>query len=316
MLWRPVSRLLLLHLVPAWLRSWPTWLLRTLNRRLQLLQTVRFKSNFPKDSEYRRLSNFCSREFTVLLPQLVSPRPVTFSSVEALYQGLKFTLTEQFGCGHLLDGERGVDTLVAAKGESANKYRAAIQSGFAGKLPCMIEKAVKPPKERPDHMDGVLEKLQQQPGLEAFARRVTLKQNDKALVLLACQLFMYSENESARVLLLSTGRYRLEEHDDTGDFWSLSRDGTVGRNANGLNLMLIRRLLQTWGGSGGSSAEEGEGLRRLSSLAQAIFSELEDLMLGRRAGSCRWNPLDETTGLETRDYEQVLLQVEQELVAH
>ena len=53
-----------------------------------------------------------------------------------------------------------------------------------------------------------------------------------------------------------------------------------------------------------------------SSLAHAIFSELEDLMLGRRAGSCRWNPLDEMTGLETRDYEQVLLQVEQELTPH
>ena len=40
------------------------------------------------------------------------------------------------------------------------------------------------------------------------------------------------------------------------------------------------------------------------------------LMLGRRAGSCRWNPLDEATGLETRAYEQVLLLVELDLVPH
>ena len=311
-----MSRLLLLHLVPAWVRLWPAWLLRSLHRRVQLLQTIRFKSNFPKGSEYRRLSNLCGREFTVVLPQLVGPRPVTFTSVEGLYQGLKYTLTEQFGRGQLLDGERGVDTLVAVTSEKANKYRADIQGGFDGKLSCMVAKAIKPPKAAPQDDDGVLERLQRQAGLEAFAHRVLLKQNDKALVLLACQLLMYSENEAARVLLLSTGRYRLEEQDDTGDFWSISRDGTVGRNANGQNLMLIRRLLQTSGAGGGSSAEEEPVLRRLSTLAHAIFSELEDLMLGRRAGSCRWNPLDVTTGLETRGYEEVLLQVEQELAPH
>merc|ERR1719482_2442817 len=75
-----------------------------------------------------------------------------------------------------------------------------------------------------------------------MGERPQLLQNDSALLLLACQSLMYSQNEEARQLLLMTGTARLIEHDTRGNFWSQAEDGS-GQNANGQNVMTVRQQL-------------------------------------------------------------------------
>lgn len=246
-------------------------------------EPIRFKGNYPPDSKWRYLSNLADREFSAQLPGLVPTRS-RFGSVEALYQGLKFTATSEFAEGGLLNGKIGIETMVACdKPKYRNVWERYKDTGFTGGH---IAMAISREKYAPSvhaRTAGLLERLREHsPRLAGFMRRrESYNDYDRGLMLLGCQLLMFSQNAGARWLLLQTGEAPLEEHAELGtsaDFWSVTPDGTSGQNANGKNLVVVRRLLRECGGPWPSVFFLGG--RRLEAFAVALLDSLRPAITG------------------------------------
>ena len=262
-----------------------TLLVLALKRRSK--DVIRFKSNYPPRSVWRYLSNLAERQFDVHIDGLV-PVKRRYGSVEALFQGLKFTLTDEFAEGGLLAGDAGVTTMVACgKTSFSRRLPGKIKSGFGGSVALAIAHEKYAVRVTPKVGPSLLERLQAHAGLSDFEKRHPgwADKHDQALALLACQLLMYSQHARARQLLLSTGDCPLEEWADpaakTADFWSITPDHTSGQNANGQNLMLIRTVLRECGGPFpsycflGTHRVEAFAMRLFVSLRPAITAEVE-----------------------------------------
>ena len=209
-----------------------------------------FKSAYPPGSEWCFLSNLARREFFVDLQLPHLSVKGTFSSVEALYQGLKFDAPEQFAIGGALEGEAGMAALEGAKPGSAAKVTKSYEKcggASEGVLTVMISRCFG---------DALARLRRQAPPLALLDRprpNAPPTQLDAMMGLLACQLTMLSQNADARELLLKTGDALLEEYTEeaNGELWTRFRpaDGTPpkGQNANGQNLMHARALLRAGG---------------------------------------------------------------------
>ena len=255
-------------------------------------EPIRFKGSYPPGSEWRYLSNLTDREFSAQLAGLVPTRS-RFGSVEALYQGLKFTATSEFAEGGLLAGKTGIETMVASdKPKYRNVWERYKDTGFAGGH---IAMAISRENYAPSvhaRTAGLRERLRKQsPRLAGFMRRRQSYNDyddryDRGLTLLGCQLLMYAQNAGARRLLLQTGEAPLEEWAQPGtsaDFWSVTPDGTSGQNANGKNLVVVRRLLRECGGPLPSVIFLGG--RRLEAFAVALLDSLRPAITGEVEGS-------------------------------
>ena len=301
------------------------WLLRPTLRVLRLVRlvrlgrfleracTIRFKSNY---SDWRHLSNLYAREFDVPLrvaDGLVdrnSGNLYTFPSVEALYQGLKMSHTAEFRQGGELEGDRGVQLMETSGGQPSfgKTTSKSVGRGFTGMVAMRLLKALRP---NPHGLSGAHKLITESVAhLRGLTMRARLSENDSGLMLLACQLLMYSQNEDARRLLEATGDRRLEEHaEDVDDFWCLTADGTRGQNCNGQNVMLVRRLLR----AGGYCELRALSMRIFAELCPTLAEASSPAGLPRRS---RWN---EPGGTSRTDgggerYSAVLSRLEAELL--
>ena len=205
------------------------------------------------------LSNLSRREFRA---QLDTPKlDATFSSVEGLYQGLKFNLPEQFAKGGALHGAAGSAALEAASKGSAEKLAKKSGNPASEGLTALMASRMFGDKLKAlqKHARALKELDRTRPAAPTLV--------DAGLCLLACQLLMLSQNGEAAELLLKTGEAPLEEYCDRseGEFWARYRgeppafdSAPVGENANGQNLMHARALLRA-----GGAAHAGACARKL-----------------------------------------------------
>jgi hypothetical protein len=181
----------------------------------EAMACIIFQSNHSSGGEpgrdWRSLSNFAHREFAVDIATDHLSLRGSFSSVEGLFQGLKFNLTEQFACGGLLVGAKAGSILeplkagITAKLEEKLAASPENMEGFVALQSCRLLLRAAP------GATGV-------PELATLQRRrgSTLAQADAGLTLLACQLFMYAQSAAARELLAATADLHLEEFNDGG----------------------------------------------------------------------------------------------------
>jgi len=207
-----------------------------------------FKAAVPPGSGWRYLSNFAGRNFEVDVSNAYLRVVGTFGCVESLYQGLKFNLVEQFARGGKLDGEEAVRVLETIKPGIAAKYEKKQGEGPADGFVALNVSLL-----WGDKLAAVRASSPELATLDR-SRPAAFTQIDSGLILLACQLLMFSQSAPARELLLSTSEQPLEEFSDRpeGEFWSRFRPEEedappMGQNADGQNLMHCRMLLRASG---------------------------------------------------------------------
>ena len=181
------ARLLLIQMREAQLVD-PDWICDkcqrlaelTLSRTTEQVVAVPPADNtvFLPSEQWRHLSNGARHEFTVSVsaPPHLELAGATFSSVDALFQGVHFNLPAALAVGGALDGDAQTASRLWSEGalQAARARAAAV---------------------------ATLDRT----------RRAVLTQLDSGLTMLACQLLMYAANEEARSSLLSTGEHPIEQ---------------------------------------------------------------------------------------------------------
>ena len=94
-------------------------------------EMIIFQAAVPPGSDWRYLSNLTRREYRVDVSTEELFIAATFTSVESLFQGLKFNLVQEFALGGALEGEAGIALVNVAKPGFIEKYAKKASEGPA-----------------------------------------------------------------------------------------------------------------------------------------------------------------------------------------
>ena len=114
--------------------------LLTKRRREQPAQAVHIAPigfNSTSVSQFSALSNFATHTFVLPAKTFFNDKDLTFDSVEALYQGLKFECTQEFARGGGLSGVKGIRMLEINNNKKKKKIYA---EDFVGKISFELSK--------------------------------------------------------------------------------------------------------------------------------------------------------------------------------